>query len=120
MLQVLREIVDYFNRRLEGAGISERERPDYRKWVRFYLDFCDKYGQAPRSESGLGPFLAKLASKNQSAVQQQQASRAVKLLIAADGVAPESPRAPVVLKRRMSGRRRRSLFGRASVLSRQV
>jgi hypothetical protein len=95
-LQVSRKILDYFDRRLEGAGISERERPDYRKWVRFYLDFCDKYGHAPRSRASLGPFLAKLASKNQSAAQQQQASQAVKLLTAADSVAPESPRAPLV------------------------
>jgi hypothetical protein len=66
--------------------------------VRFYLDFCDKYGHAPRSRASLGPFLAKLASKNQSAAQQQQASQAVKLLTAADGVAPESPRAPAMPK----------------------
>ncbi|HEY5812062.1 MAG TPA: hypothetical protein VIT23_05370, partial [Terrimicrobiaceae bacterium] len=85
MLQVSRKILDYFDRRLEGAAISEPERSDYRKWVRFYLDFCDKYGHAPRSGSSLRPFLAKLASKNQSTAQQQQASRAVKLLTAADG-----------------------------------
>jgi hypothetical protein len=96
MLQVSRKILDYFDRRMEGAAISEPERPGYRKWVRFYLDFCGKYGHAPRSGSSLGPFLAKLASKNQSAAQQQQASRAVKLLIPADSVAPESSPAPVV------------------------
>jgi hypothetical protein len=43
----------------KAAAISEREHPDYRKWLRFYLDFCDKYGHAPRSGSSLSPFLAK-------------------------------------------------------------
>ena len=63
MLQVSRKILDYFDRRLEGAAISERERPDYRKWLRFYLDFCDKYGHAPRSGSSLSPFSRNLRQR---------------------------------------------------------
>jgi hypothetical protein len=104
MLQASRKILDYFDRRMEGAAISEPERPGYRKWVRFYLDFCGKYGHAPRSGLSLGPFLAKLASKNQSAAQQQQASRAVKLL-RQTVLHPNLLRRPWCLKRRIFGRR---------------
>ena len=57
------------------------ERPDYRKWVRFYFDFCHKYGQAADSPASRGPFLAKLASMNQSVAQRSQASAAVGLLL---------------------------------------
>lgn len=49
--------------------------------MRFYLDFCDKYGHAAASAGSRDPFLAKLASKNQSVAQRSQASAAVKLLL---------------------------------------
>jgi hypothetical protein len=38
------------------------QRPNYQKWVRFYLDFCRKYGHPPRSPTSLGPFLSKLVT----------------------------------------------------------
>ena len=50
--------------------------------MRFYLDFCHKYNHPPRSTSSIAPFLAKLASKKQSASQREQAARAVDLLLA--------------------------------------
>jgi hypothetical protein len=59
------------------------QRPDYHKWVRFYFDFCHKYGHSPAAPTSLGPFLTKLASKNQSVGQRSQASAAVRLLIQA-------------------------------------
>jgi hypothetical protein len=48
--------------------------------VRFYLDFCTKYGHSPALPTSLGPFLTKLAAKNQSVDQRNQASVAVRLL----------------------------------------
>jgi hypothetical protein len=33
-----------FERRLDQARVPAAQRPDYHKWVRFYLDFCQKYG----------------------------------------------------------------------------
>ena len=56
------------------------QRPDYHKWVRFYCDFCHKYGHSPAAPTSLGPFLTKLASKDQSVGQRSQASAAVRLL----------------------------------------
>ena len=66
MEQVPIEMREEFERRLEGARIPELQRPGYRKWLRFYIDFCHKYGHSPTSASSLGPFLSKLASKKQS------------------------------------------------------
>jgi hypothetical protein len=65
------------------------QRPDYRKRVRFYLDFCDKHGHPERSPTSLGPFLSKLAAKNQSAQQRHQAADAIGLLLGG----PVEPRA---------------------------
>ena len=74
-----------FDRRMERVGVPPEARPDCRKWVRFYLDFCRKHGYEPRLESSVAPFLSKLASKRQTAVQRKQASLAVSLLIGGRG-----------------------------------
>jgi hypothetical protein len=69
------------------------QRPDYHKWTRFYLDFCHKHGHPPRSPTSLGPFLSKLAAKNQSGEQRHQAAQAIRLLLG--GPAEPSANLPV-------------------------
>jgi len=81
MQQVAKETWVAFERRLERAQVPAPQRPDYHKWTRFYLDFCHKYGHPPRSPTSLGPFLNKLAAKNQSAEQRHQAAQAIRLLL---------------------------------------
>jgi hypothetical protein len=56
------EVWANFERRLDEARVTPAERPDYRKWVSFYVDFCHKYPYPPSFPSSRGPFLAKLAS----------------------------------------------------------
>ena len=51
----------------------------YRKWLRFYLDFCHKYGHSYAGAESLPPFLDKLASKGQSDALRSQAAAAVEL-----------------------------------------
>ena len=63
-----------FERRLDWARVPAPQRPDYHKWVRFYFHFCHKYGLPTASPNTLGPFLAKLAFKNQSVAQRSQAA----------------------------------------------
>ena len=48
MAPVRRETWVAFERRLDRAGVPVPQWPDYRQWVRFYLDFCHKYGHPPR------------------------------------------------------------------------
>ena len=81
MQQVARETWVAFERRLERVQVPAAQRPDYHKWIRFYLDFCYKCGHPPRSPTSLGPFLSKLAAKNQSAEQRHQATQAIGLLL---------------------------------------
>ena len=83
MQQVPADIWAAFERRLDRAQVPADQRPDYHKWVRFYFDFCHKYGVSPAAPTSLGPFLTKLASKNQSVGQRSQAAAAVRLLIEA-------------------------------------
>src|SRR5690348_4856753 len=81
MRQIAKETWEAYEKRLERAEVPAKVRPDYHKWTRFYLDFCDKYGHAPRARVSLGPFLAKLAAKKQSEEQRQQAAQAINLLV---------------------------------------
>jgi hypothetical protein len=83
MQQVPADIWAAFERRLDQAQVPADQRPDYHKWVRFYCDFCHKYGHSPAAPTSLGPFLTKLASKDQAVGQRSQASAAVRLLIQA-------------------------------------
>ena len=75
------EVWANFERRLDAMRVPPPQRPDYRKWVRFYFDFCHKYGHSAGAPASRGPFLAKLAAKNQSVAQRSQASAAVGLLL---------------------------------------
>jgi len=70
-----------YGRRMERAGVGPQDRAGYFRWVRFYLDFCQKYGHPPREEASSGPFLAKLESKNQPEAARRQASQAIQLLL---------------------------------------
>ena len=68
-----------FDREMEAASVPLEQRQDYRKWLRYYLDFCGKYGHSIVRQESLPPFLAKLMSKNQSADRCSQACRTVGL-----------------------------------------
>jgi len=64
--------------------VRERKIPNsahglYKKWLRFYLDFCEKYHFPESRSESLAHFLRKLEEKRQTKAQQQEASRAVSL-----------------------------------------
>ena len=46
---------------VDSRGLPGQDRGDYLKWLRFYLDFCAKYGNPPRDRDSLPLFLQKLA-----------------------------------------------------------
>ena len=81
MLQVPEETGRRFETTMVATEVAVQERWYYRKWLRHYLDFCVKYGRLPSEEASLEAFLEKLASKNQSAAQRQQAEQAVRLYL---------------------------------------
>lgn len=70
-----------FEGMLSSAGIRKGAWADYRKWLRYYLDFCHKYGHAYAEPDSLGPFVEKLASKGQGPAQRHQAKEAVGLYL---------------------------------------
>ncbi len=69
------EYVAHLNR----MKIPEARFTEYKKWLRYYLDFCDKY-PVPDAKSGrVRLFCEKLKEKKQTVAQRERAAHAVSL-----------------------------------------
>ncbi|MDT8390627.1 MAG: integron integrase [Lentisphaeria bacterium] len=78
MIRVPDSVQSQYDEFLTRYGISGRELSEFRRWLRYYWDFCGKYGHDRLAAASLPLFLDKLASKRQSEEKRAQASRAVK------------------------------------------
>lgn len=58
-------------------GVHAQEHAYYRKWLRYYLDYCQKYGLDESDKGSLPPFIKKLKEKKQSDKQQKQSVKAI-------------------------------------------
>ena len=81
MLALSRDLAGLYGNKLILAGVPQSNLNFYRKWLRYYLDFCKKYGFSPAAAESIPPFLDKLASKHQSSTYQRQALHAVLLYL---------------------------------------
>jgi len=72
-------IANIFSKRMDAAHIPLEDRRQYLKWLRFYLDFCQKYDFSPTDPNSLLPFLQKLTEKGQSPAKQRQATQSVRV-----------------------------------------
>ncbi len=73
-----------FDRLLLKNSVPEKYRPYYKKWVRFYLDFCRKYHLPQNNKSSKPLFLKKLSEKQQPEADQRQASHAIAIYYQVD------------------------------------
>jgi hypothetical protein len=64
---------------LTSRSIPDALRYHYKKWLRYYLDFCQKYHQSVSTKESLQRFIKKLQEKNQTPEQQTQACSAIGL-----------------------------------------
>ena len=79
MVQLPKNVSKHFSNFLIAKNLSDKDQFFYKKWLRFYWDFCHKYQHNSFSELSLPLFLVKLRQKGQSELQQRQASTAVSL-----------------------------------------
>ena len=79
MKDVPAEILFQFDAQLKREPIPERNHIFYRKWLRFYFDFCQKYHFDETDRASLAPFLEKLADKKQSRQFRRQAEHALSI-----------------------------------------
>lgn len=62
MLQTPPEVAARFDAAMLAAGVAEHHRPHFCRWLRFYLDFCDKYRGEPTDAASLRAFEEKHGS----------------------------------------------------------
>ncbi|KHE92207.1 MAG: integron integrase [Candidatus Scalindua rubra] len=79
MISIPSEISVRFNSVLAKNRVPGDLQNHYRKWLRYYLDFCRKYNFQGIQPESLRNFLKKLGEKRQTREQQKQASQAISL-----------------------------------------
>lgn len=79
MLQTPPDIANRFDAAMLAAGVDQHHQPHFRRWLRFYLDFCHKYGMDPANAVSLSAFEEKLRSKGRAPWMRLQAGEAVTL-----------------------------------------
>ncbi|MDD2734819.1 MAG: integron integrase [Desulfuromonadaceae bacterium] len=79
MYLVPNNLVNQYVAVLEKQDIPISQFEDYKKWLRFFLDFCAKYPESTCAFQRVQPFLKKLREKKQSEEQREQAAHAVAL-----------------------------------------
>ena len=79
MFTVPPELTRRYETQLAQQNILTGQRPHYHKWLRYYLDFCNKYSFASADRQSLPAFQNKLRAKHQPESLCQQAKHAVSL-----------------------------------------
>jgi integron integrase len=79
MLTIPSFLQTQFQEYLRNRTIPNTIQAAYLKWLRYDLDFCQKYHFPPEYKESLPHFLKKLQEKRQTQAQQEQAAQAVTL-----------------------------------------
>jgi integron integrase len=82
MLSIPPDILKQFDTDLGKKAVPFSIRADYRKWLRYYLDFRAKYQLPDSRPEQVRLFVEKLREKNQTPKQQEQAAHALSLFFA--------------------------------------
>ena len=73
------DILAQYEDALKKRAIPVARYADYRKWLRYYLDFRSKYTLSDSKSEHVRLFIEKLQKKNQTPEQQKQAAHALSL-----------------------------------------
>ena len=82
MLRVPEKIESGFTGLLGQTQVQVIHYNYYKKWLRYYLDYCHKYRFDPLDPAGLPNFITKLKEKKQTGFQQKQAHESIRLFYA--------------------------------------
>ncbi len=79
MLHVPEDIERFYREQLQT--VKKENQVAYVKWIRFYLDFCQKYRFTPYEKSSFSHFSQKLHEKGQPVAAIEEAYQAIMLLL---------------------------------------
>lgn len=81
MITIPNEVFTKYIAYLIKTGVPVASHAEYKKWLRYYLDFCDKYPVPEAKSERIRLFTVKLQDKKQSPSQRQRAANAVSLYL---------------------------------------
>jgi hypothetical protein len=79
MINLPADIIEIYDRKLSQEKVPVSYRNFYKKWLRYFWDFCSKYRFDVSDPKNLPSFIEKLKTKKQSPPFQRQAHHAVNL-----------------------------------------
>jgi len=79
VIKIPQQLKMQFEKLLAQKEIPKRFHSECLKWLRYYLDFCHKYGFEESKKESLPHFIKKLQAKGQTVQQQKRASRAISI-----------------------------------------
>lgn len=79
MKQISPKIRAFYDKHLDNKAVPKKAHFYYKKWLRYYLDYCYKYNYNQIDKESLNLFIGKLKEKNQNDQQLKQAFHAVSL-----------------------------------------
>src|ERR1039457_3753206 len=71
------EVISRYETMLEKQEIARNLHSYYKNWLRYFLDYCEKYPTPGGNSEHARLFLEKLRQKNQTSMQCQQAAHAI-------------------------------------------
>ena len=91
MLNMSSTLQTQFETSLREKAVPTSAHGLSKKWLRYYLDFCQKYHFPQENIESLSHFLRKLQDKHQTTAQQEQAVHAISLYYEILGSKPAMP-----------------------------
>jgi hypothetical protein len=79
MLLVPRRLYALYAAHLKLRDIAASQHAEYKKWLRYFLDFCDKYSPPASKSERIRLFCEKLREKRQTEAQRGRAAHAISL-----------------------------------------
>lgn len=95
MLHLAADMIQCYEAELQRSGIDHDLWVHFLTWLRFYLDFCAKYGFAENNRGTFRHFNLKLQEKGQMEWQRRQAHEAVKVYFRMSNRPPTEPAIPL-------------------------
>ncbi len=91
MLPIPDNISVQYNNALRQRAVPEPFHIHYKKWLRYFLDFCEKYPPPEAKSERVRLFVEKLKSKKQTPQQCNQAAHAVSLFFESQQLIKRTP-----------------------------
>jgi hypothetical protein len=98
MLAIPENVLARFNEVLRQRAVQGAFHVHYRKWLRYFLDFCQKYPPPETKSEQVRLFIAKLKSKKQTPQQWARAAHAISLFYESQRTINRPPSIPLEVK----------------------